>query len=304
MRKVLALATLASVGAATSPALADADSLIDHLGPTEVGVGEARRASAIGALATRLNPAGLPLSTELVFDGGFGYRPEDSASLVALSACDSTNLVPGCFYYTYVGAEPEVGGMATPMRAHTGGLTLSRAIHRRVIVGAGVKYFDVEQDGMDGGSGVNWDLGTTVRVTDALNLAVVGYNLYGAESEQFPRAVGAGAAIRAGAPVTISFDGVWDLETDEGEPTGRYGGGIEYFATGSGGQNGFPIRVGALHDVRDTDGGGTHLTAGLGFANMKMGVDLAARRQVSGGDELLVIAAIRVYGPRQPAPPP
>jgi hypothetical protein len=33
---------------------------------------------------------------------------------------------------------------------------------------------------------------------------------------------------------------------------------------------------------------------------MRFGLDVAARRQVSGGDELLVTAAIRLYGPRQP----
>ena len=297
---ILGLAAATAVFATTArPAAADADSLVDHLGPTETGVGEARRAAALGALSTRLNPAGLPLTSELVFDGGFGYRPRDGASLVSLAACDSTNAMPGCFYYTYVGAD-ELDGMDTPVRAHTGGITLSRAINQRIALGAGVKYFDVEVDGMDAGSGVNWDLGTTVRLTDTANLALVGYNLWGADSEQFPRAVGTGAMVRPTTPLTLSFDAVWNLDRAEGESTGRYGGGIEYFFTGDHGRQGYPVRLGALHDVVDGEGGGTHLTAGLGFANMKFGFDVAARRQVSGGKELLVTAAIRLYGPRHP----
>ena len=297
---ILGLAAATAVLATTaSPALADADSLVDHLGPAETGVGEARRAGAFGALSTRLNPAGLPLTSELVFDGGFGYRPRDGANLVSLAACDSTNAMPGCFYYTYVGAD-ELDGMETPRHAHTGGITLSRAINTRVSLGAGVKYFDVEVDGMDAGHGVNWDVGTTVRVTETANLALVGYNLWGADSEQFPRAVGAGALFRPTTPLSLSFDAVWNLDRDEGAKTGRYGGGIEYFATARRGQQGYPLRIGAIHDVVEGEGGGSHVTGGLGFANMKFGIDVAARRQVSGGKELLVIAAIRLYGPRQP----
>jgi hypothetical protein len=284
------------VAAAASPALADADSLIDHLGPSEIGVGEAKRAGAIGALATRLNPAGLPLSTELVFDGGYGYRPSDRASLVSLAACDSTNAVPGCFYYTYVGAEPEVEGEPSRTRAHTGGLTLSRPVSSRLILGAGVKYFDVEADEMDVGSGFNWDVGAVVRLTETANIGAVGYNLWGAESAQFPRAVGAGVLLRPMPQLAASFDAVWNLDAEDG--TGRYGGGLEYFATAARGMYGYPLRLGALHDVGL---GGTHLTAGIGLASLKMGIDLAARRQVAGGDELLITAAIRVYGPRVPS---
>lgn len=295
--KLLGLAAAFAVGTTARPALADADSLVDHLGATEVGVGEAMRAGAIGAMATRLNPAGLPLTNELVFDGSFGYRPSDSAQLASVAACDSTNLMPGCFYYTYVGADPGMPGDTVHERAHTAGLTLSRMVNQRITIGSGVKYFDFESDGMDGGSGVNWDVGTTVRITESANLALVGYNLWGAESPQFPRAIAAGSMIRPVPQLSLSFDAVWELGKEDGEKTGRYGGGAAYFLTGRNGQVGYPIRAGALHDV-GTDG--TYVTGGLGFATMKMGIDIAARKQVSSGDELLITAGIRLYGPRQP----
>ncbi len=289
------VAAAAVVGSTVRPARADADSLVDNLGPAEVGVGEARRAAAIGALSTRLNPAGLPLSTELVFDGGYGYRPDDSASIFELAACDSTNAMPGCFYYTYVGAEDPTMSTGSKMRAHEGGLTLSRALSPKVIIGAGLKYYSVHEGDMSLGSGVNWDLGATIRLTDTLNVAAVGYNLYGARSVQFPRAVGTGAMLRPADKLALSFDAVWNL--DQTGATGRYGGGVEYFATTSSGAAGYPLRVGLIHDVSDK---GTYLTGGIGFTTMKMGIDLAARREVAGGKELLVTAAIRIYGPRSP----
>jgi len=274
---------------------AEADSLVDHLGPREIGVGEAGRASAVGALAVSLNPAGLPLTKELAFEVGYGYRMADHASLVGASACDSTTPVPGCFFYQYMTASPELDGADHHHRAHTAGLTLARAFSDRVIIGGGVKYFDYESDvmGEEDASGINWDIGAVVRVTDIINLGATGYNLWGAESAQYPRAVGGGALVKPASPLSISFDAVWNLDADGG--TGRYGGGAEWFFSGSNGQVGYPIRAGALHDVAVD---GTYLTAGLGVSTMKLGLDVAGRFQVGGGDEILLIASLRVFGPR------
>jgi hypothetical protein len=292
------VAASAAVVSAVGPARADADSLVDHLGPREIAVGESRRASAVGAMAVSLNPAGLPLTRELVFEGGYGYRASDSASLVGVSACDSTTAMPGCFFYQYVNASPEIGGMESHRRAHTAGLTLSKSLADRVILGTAVRYFDYESDVMDeeDSSGINWDLGATAKLTDHINLGVVGYNLWGADSVQYPRAVGAGALINPVTPLSLSVDGVWNLDSDES--TGRYGGGAEWFFSGSGGQTGYPIRAGAVHDVALD---GTFLTAGLGLTTMKVGFDVGGRMQVDGGDEKLVIASLRVFGPRADA---
>jgi hypothetical protein len=293
-----AVAASAAVVSAVGPARADADALVDHLGPREIAVGESRRASAIGGMAVSLNPAGLPLTRELVFEGGYGYRPSDSASLVGVSACDSTTAMPGCFFYQYVTASPDVGGMESHRRAHTAGLTLSKSLADRIILGAAVRYFDYESDvmGEEDSSGLNWDLGATAKLTDSINLGVVGYNLWGEDSVQYPRAVGAGALISPVAPLALSVDGVWNLDADGS--TGRYGGGAEWFFSGSGGQTGYPIRAGAVHDVALD---GTYLTAGLGITTMKVGFDVGGRMQVDGGDETLVIASLRLFGPRADA---
>ena len=292
-----AVAKLSIAAAALAPAAvarADADSLGDALGPREVAVGEGLRAGAIGALATTLNPAGLPLTRELVFEGSYGYRPDDRASLVGLSACDSTNVLPGCFYYHYTGASPDIGGMELSRRTHVGGLTLSKQIGERVIVGVGAKYFDFESASMDeaDASGFAGDLGVTARLTDSINVAGVGYNLVGTKSPEFPRAAAAGVYLKPAAQVALGFDALWNLDTDG--KTGRYGGGGEYFVSGSGGKVGYPIRLGAVHDIAT----GTYITGGIGLATMKLAVDIGARKQVRDGDELLITASLRVFGPR------
>ena len=112
---VSCLAALAGGG------VAGADSLNDQLGPREIAVGEALRGGATGAAGVDLNPSGLPLNRELVFEGGYGYRAADSASLIGVSACDSTNALPGCFFYDYAGASPELGGMTMHRTTHVGG---------------------------------------------------------------------------------------------------------------------------------------------------------------------------------------
>jgi hypothetical protein len=282
-------------------ASADADALVDTLGPREIAVGEAMRGAATGGTAAVMNPAGLPLTNELVFEGGYGYRMTDHASLVNASACDSTNAAPGCFYYSYVGASPELGGMEYDRKIHTAGFTVSRAISPRVMFGTGVKYFNVssEVEGEGDSSGFNFDAGLTFRLNDIANIGVAGYNLWGEEADQFPRAFGGGLTLRPVPALRASFDVLFKTDVPDGEKSGRFGGGLEYFLQPGSRETGFPLRAGALHD-RGSDK--TYGSLGLGIATTKIGLDVAARRALLGGEEAMIIASMRFYGPRDVVP--
>ena len=289
---------LGVIGVAWLFGTAHGDGLQDGFGPREVAVGEAMRGGATGASAIGLNPAGLPLSRELVFEGGYGYRASDSASLVGVSACDSTNLMPGCFFYEYAGSSPELAGMIGTRSTHIGGLALSRQFVPRVMIGATTKYyhFDSTMTGEKAASGFVFDLGATVRMTQMINLGISAQNLFATqESAQFPRALGAGVLVRPVPTLTMSFDSRWKVDGEDNRA--RYGGGLEWFLKA--GQNGYPIRIGGL---RDNGLDATYVSGGLGFASMKWGLDVGARYQVKGGDELLVLASMRVFGPRMPGP--
>ncbi len=291
---------LLSVTALTGSARADTDSLNDLLGPREIAVGEAMRGGATGASAIGLNPAGLPLNRELVFEGGYGYRETDSASLVGVSACDSTNAMPGCFFYNYAGENPELGGMTMHRATHVGGLALSRQLLPRILIGGTAKYyhFDSDMSTDKAASGTAFDLGMTLRLTDIINVGASGQNLWATtDSPQFPRAVGGGVYARPLPNLALSFDARWRLD---GSTAARYGGGAELFLAGANNQSGYPIRLGALHD--NAADGGTYLSAGLGYASLGWGIDIAGRREVKGGDDTLIIASMRFYGPREAAP--
>lgn len=290
-----------SIAALAGSADAGADSLNDQLGPRAIAVGEALRGGATGATSVDLNPGGLPLNRELVFEGGYGYRAADSASLIGASACDSTNAVPGCFFYDYAGSNPEPGGMTLHRTTHVGGVSLSRMIVPRVLFGVTTKYFrfSSEMPGESNASGTLFDLGATLRVTDVVNLGVSAQNLWGTgSSPQFPRAIGGGLYAHLASALALSFDARWKL--DGSDHSARFGGGGELFLHGNGGQSGLPIRVGALHD--NAGSGATFLSAGLGYASVSWGIDVAGRREVKGGDETLLIASMRFFGPRLPAP--
>jgi hypothetical protein len=169
------------------------------------------------------------------------------------------------------------------------------------MIGATVKYyrFTSEMPGESDASGTAFDLGATLRITDIVNLGVSAQNLWETTATpQFPRALGGGIYAHLASALALSFDMRWKLE--DGDHSMRYGGGGELFLRNSGGQSGFPIRIGALHDA--VGSGATFLSAGLGFASINWGIDVAGRREVSGGDETLVIASLRFFGPRLPAP--
>ena len=280
-------------------ARAESDSQTDLLGPREVAVGEAMRGGATGSSAIGLNPAGLPLNRELVFEGGYGYRGSDSASIVGVSACDSTNPMPGCFFYDYASASPEIGGASGSRTTHVAGIALSRLFVPRVLIGATTKYYSFKSDlmGETSASGFVFDLGATVRVTEMVNLGVSAQNLWASEeSPEFPRAIGWGFHARPIPILALGFDMKWKLEGEDRKA--RYGGGAELVLR-SGNSLEVPIRAGGLRDG-DTDT--TYLSGGLGLAGLRWGLDIAARRRVVGGDETMVMASMRFFGPRMASP--
>lgn len=289
-----------TVTALLGQARAESDSQTDLLGPREVALGEALRGGATGASAIGLNPASLSLNRELVFEGGYGYRGSDSASIVGVSACDSTVAMPGCFFYEHVGASPEVDGMTGSRSTHVAGVSLSRLVVPRVMVGTTTKYYRFASDmmGESKSKGFVFDLGATLRVSRLVNLGLVAQNLWSSseDSPRFPRLVGGGLHARPLPNFALGFDMRWKLDGED--KSARYGGGAELFLR-SGSSLGFPLRIGGL---RDNGLGSTYVSGGAGLAGLKWGLDLAARREVVGGSETMVIASLRFYGPRMATP--
>ncbi len=273
-----------------------ADSLVDNLSARSIGMGETMRGSAHADLSISLNPAGLALSRQLVLEASYGYRPVDNASRVSASACDATVPMPGCFYYQYFGASPEVGEAGASRRVHEAGSVFARQISDVVFAGLTVKYFDYSTSvpGEEGSSGFALDLGTVVRAGDHVEFGLAGYNLLAEDSPQYPRGLGSGVTFRPVNQLAVAVDGVWNFDAEEGEGGGRYGLGAEYFFTTPDGQSGVPIRAGGIYDAgRD----GRFLTAGTGYVTRRAGIDAGLRYQLGDGDELIMLVSLRLFGP-------
>lgn len=296
MYRLLFLAPAILLSLSTA-ALADADSLTDNLGPRAVALGDSLRAEAIGTQSTVLNPAGLALNQQLVFEGSFGYRDTDKANIGSVAACDSTTPVAGCFYYHYLNAEPGLGEMDVKRRFHEAGMTAARALSPQILMGTNTHFFDYNSNvmGEEDQRGYSIDMGLIFAPSKGVRIAGVGYNLVGTDSPQYPRGVGTGLVLRpGGGALGMSLDALWNLDRADGEDTGRYGGGVEYLLAPTP-MAAYPLRVGGVYD--DLTNGG-YASLGVGYSTPKMGIDIGGRKQVSGdGDELVIQAGLRIVGP-------
>jgi hypothetical protein len=280
--------------------LAQGDSLTDSIGARALGSGEAMRALPIGGNATTLNPAGAGLVRAYVLEGQYGFRKGDGGTIAGGSVCDSTtSRVAACLYYNYLEADPSGG----TRELHDIGLTLALPLAERVIVGSTIRYVDYSEAGsaanpMDNSRDGEWvtDFGAIVRLSSMVNVGLVGYNIVGNDADNFPRALGSGLSLQPTPSLTFGVDGLWNLEAPEGTSTGRYGVGGEYFFTAAGGEQGYPIRLGYIYDVKNE---GSYLTAGLGFTTPRVALDAGMRAQVDGvGDELVVEFGLRLFMPQ------
>jgi hypothetical protein len=270
----------------------------DLVNPRALGMGESLRAAATGALATVLNPAGVALAKTYVLEGGYAYRPEDSANIQFVAICDSvTTSVAACLAYDHLSADMTTDGQGARSR-HQAGLTLGVPLGESLALGTTLRYVSYTESPPPSLSayphdGLTLDAGLTYRLMPTLTLGVAGYNLAGNDDGHYTRALGFGLAWSAQGSLLVAADGRYDF----GAKSGRYGGGAEYLFTTSDGQSGFPLRLGFVYDSGLK---ASYLTGGLGVVTPRIAVDLAARKEVDGpGNELMLQASLRVFFPTQ-----
>lgn len=288
----LALATLVGLaGVARADVQHTGDALDDLFDPRTIAVGEAGRAQANGAAAIGLNPSGMVFDHELAFEGDYGYRVSDGASIVTASACDSTSALLGCFYYHYTGADPDTGNIGTHSSLQMGGATFALPLGQNFAIGTGLKYYHFSTDDPAETSAASFalDAGATFHLTNTFAVGGAGYNLVGPSTE-LPRAFGGGVMFRPVQMLALSFDSRWLAY--QGDHSARFGGGAQLFLSAQGGQLGIPIAGGVLHD---DDLHVTYLSGGLGIKMAGYGVDVTARFSVDGPSDTEIIASLRLF---------
>ncbi|MBL4633566.1 MAG: hypothetical protein JKY56_06830, partial [Kofleriaceae bacterium] len=162
--------------------------------------------------------------------------------------------------------------------------------------GITARYFDYNSDttGDQDESGYTTDAGFIFTVASSLRIAAVGHNLLGSNATSYPRGFGTGLSFAPGGPLSISVDSLWNLELEDDQKSGRFGGGLEYLFAAQDGISRYPIRFGGVFDRASDEG---YLNFGLGFSSAKLGLDIGGRKQVSGtGDEFIVQIGLSLVG--------
>jgi hypothetical protein len=300
----------------------------DFVGVRALGMGEALRASASGASGLLLNPAGMSLTKQYVVDAMYGFRVEDLGHHVFVGVVDSvTSRLAAGLYYEYIHTSPRLtfdwaGGRVTggtlSRTGHVAGLALSIALGDYVMLGVNTKYLHLDTNAplpegthpaslsFDSLNGITFDVGLLFRLGDKFRLATVAYNLWDHGSAETPLSLGFGAALNPIPALSINFDAVINFTGDRDvkrntdgtiglarRTTARLGPGIEYVIADR-----VPVRFGVVYDTTLQGGGSrgaTALTAGVGYASQKFGIDLSYRGRVEGGAENFLMLGVRLF---------
>jgi hypothetical protein len=289
-------------------------------GARALAMGGALRAMAAGSAGAYLNPAGLPVVKAYVVEGLYENRPQDNTNFVGVSIADSVTSKAGlaaALYYTFMNGEPHINGTTFTRRGHNAGLTLAYPFADRLLLGLNNKYYYADTwvgpQGLAGArsNGYTLDVGALLRVTDSVNLTVVGQNLIDRSSWETPVTLAAGVGVGLSQVVVLDFDAVfrWLQFPARDEEPGRktimragYHAGGEYFLAQA-----YPLRLGYSYDIPyhtianmayygATGQGHSYVHGGLGYVTPQFGLELSVRQQVSGPErETLIAFALKLF---------
>ncbi len=292
VKGALAGVTLAALGLASQPALADPSTTTPEQGfdlgevqhPRSVAMGGARTALGSSTNAVWGNPANLPLTRVYHFEGLATWGPEARRQSYGGAVVDSsTNRIAGGFGGTWSISDPDVVRRQwTDLR-----LTLAYPLIDRLSVGVTGRYLRANQSvsvgplgdslvsgGTRGAAIVNTgtvDLGITAIPIEGLRVAAVGKNLSNPGTGVAPTLLLGGVGYQTGM-FSLEVEGLADFTT-HGRTSGRFMFGGEVFLA-----NHVPVRVGYRFD----EGTKVHtLSGGLGYVDRYWSVEFGLRRDVA-----------------------
>ncbi|HEY3352905.1 MAG TPA: hypothetical protein VGQ83_06625, partial [Polyangia bacterium] len=241
-------------------------------------------------------------------------RPQDNLNLVGVNITDSATSKAGLaagLYSNFMNAEPSLNGLSYTRRGHEAGLAVSYPLAERLILGVTNKYYYLDTTtgavSLAGARARGWtmDIGSVLRATESVSLAVVGQNLVDMKSWEVPPTLGLGVALSLSQALVFDFDAVirWlEYPARATKAAAGYHVGGEYFL----GQR-FPLRLGYSYDYTyrtlsaATDpavalNADSFFHAGLGYVTPQFGLEVGYRQQVSGdGRESLFSFALKLF---------
>ncbi len=325
MRRTAPAQLLAIAALVCSTGTRPAAAIEDVLTPRAIAMGDSLIADASGALGPLLNPAGMTLRRSYTIEAMYGFRVQDTGSMLTAAIIDSvTSKVSAGVFYTFVHGSPHFrfnsnsDQLASATReGHETGLALALPLGDYFSFGITTKYTRIATTAPNpaydpvanptapptlvtdsststaSADGFTLDVGTSLRLGDSFALGVVGYNLVPLRSIDAPIALGTGAAYHLGTALTIAADFVVDFNKYRNLGDGntfisyKVGGGLEWLAGGK-----VAIRAGSYWD-----GGrpATYISAGLAYVGQSFAVDVAYKQEVQHGVDSTILAGVRVF---------
>jgi hypothetical protein len=256
-----------------------------------MAMGLGARASATSTSGLAYNAAGLSIGRLYHIESGVFYEPTASRFGLSGSVIDSysgpVNMGVN-FRYLHGNGQDGHGG-------YDGRLAIGLPIGDSFAIGVTGRYVSFWREGQEGASpwaeGITFDASIRVTPIPGLHIAALGYNLLPMASWLTPMQVGGSASYTIDNRFTIAVDGLADLGTWQHadgsiRPEALVGVGGEYF-TGE-----VPIRAGYAYD----SGRDAHfVTAGVGWMNQQLGIDIAWRQQVTAEYHTRLLATFRYF---------
>lgn len=254
-----------------------------------IALGTGSRATSMSTSALAYNPAGLSLGKLYHVQGQVDHMQGKTTALGASVVDSSTSqLAAGVGARGFFSGSDGMGGLDAR-------LGLAFAFNDQMSLGLSGRYIDLTRDEKtdDGDTrtnelakGFTMDASFRMMPTQGVHLAVLSYNFIDLDSPYVPVMVGGSLGFEVGSALIIGIDGITDVST-HATPQLIAGGGLEFLASES-----IPIRAGYRMDSAQR----THaISGGMGYSDRHVGLDVAVSREVSGGDDLRILFAMRYY---------
>lgn len=245
-----------------------------------MAMGLGARASATSTSGVAYNPAGMSIGRLYHVESSVVYEPQNGRFATNGALADSySGPVNMGVSFRYVH-----GNGSTGHGGYDGRISLGLPLGDHFAIGATGRYVSFWREGQEDAppfaEQVNLDAAIRVSPLPGFHIAALGYNLIDVGSSLVPLQVGGSVSYTIDSVFTLAFDGLADLSTWHDAngnivPQALFGGAAELF-TGE-----VPIRAGWMFDTgRDLH----YVTAGVGWMNTELGLDIAVRQQVTGTD--------------------
>lgn len=257
-----------------------------------MAMGLGARASATSTSGLAYNAAGMSIGRLYHIESAVGYNPQDGTFQTGGGLVDSFSGPVNAgvnFRYVHGNGQSGHGG-------YDGRVALGLPLGDNFAIGLTGRYMSFWREGQQEGEElppyaeqITFDASIRITPLPGFHIAALGYNLIDVGSPLVPMQVGGSISYTIDSTFTLAFDGLADLSTWHNEdgtiqPQALLGGAAELF-TGE-----VPIRAGYIYD----SGREIHyVTAGAGWMNQELGIEISVRQQVTGPLNTNLMASFR-----------